>query len=136
VNLVEEIEMDNFWDWFWLMIWWFFFIAYLMIFFQILTDLFRDKELSGWWKALWVIFLIVAPFLSALIYLIARGRGMAERQMEQVISSKRATDEYIRTTAGAGASPAGEIAAAKGLLDSGAIDAAEFERLKARALAA
>ena len=127
--------MDNFWDWFWLMIWWFFFIAYLVIFFQILTDLFRDKVLSGWWKAVWVFFLVIAPFLSALIYLIARGGGMAERQLEVAATTKRATDEYIRATASTGSSPASEIAAAKGLLDSGAIDAAEFQALKARALA-
>lgn len=127
--------MDSFWDWFWLMMWWFFFIAYLVVFFQIITDLFRDKELNGWWKALWVVALIVAPFLSALIYLIARGRGMAERQMAVALDSKRATDEYIRSTAGSGPSPADEIATAKQLLDSGAIDATEFQSLKARALA-
>jgi len=127
--------MDSFWDWFWLMIWWFFFFAYLVIFFQIIADLFRDRALSGWWKALWVVFLIVAPFLSALIYLIARGRGMAERQLALAVSNKQATDEYIRAAAGTGASPTEEIASAKQLLDSGAIDAAEFQALKARALA-
>ena len=127
--------MDSFWDWFWLMIWWFFFFAYLVIFFQIIADLFRDRALSGWWKALWVVFLIVAPFLSALIYLIARGRGMAERQLAMAVSNKQATDEYIRAAAGTGASPAEEIASAKRLLDSGAIDAAEYNALKARALA-
>ena len=64
----------NFGDFFWLLIWSFFFVFYLMILFQILGDLFRDKDLSGWWKAVWVIALIVFPFLTALIYLIARGR--------------------------------------------------------------
>jgi len=134
---LEESEMDSFWDWFWLMMWWFFFIAYLVIFFQIIADLFRDKDLSGWWKAVWVLVLIVAPFISALIYLIARGRGMAERQMAAAMESKRATDDYIRATAGTGSSssPASEIAAAKNLLDSGAIDATEYQNLKARALA-
>ncbi|HEX5578115.1 MAG TPA: PLDc N-terminal domain-containing protein, partial [Candidatus Limnocylindria bacterium] len=69
----------NFWDFFWLLVWSFFFVAYLMILFHIFGDLFRD-HMSGWLKALWVLFLIIAPFLGALIYLIARGHGMAERQ--------------------------------------------------------
>ena len=72
--------MNSFWDFFWLLIWTFFLVMYLMILFQIIADLFRDKDLSGWWKALWIIFLIIFPFLAALIYLIARGRSMAERQ--------------------------------------------------------
>ena len=70
----------DFWDFFWLLVWSFFFVCYLMVLFQVIGDLFRDKDLSGWWKALWIIFLIIFPFLALLIYLIARGRGMAERQ--------------------------------------------------------
>ena len=73
--------MDSFAQWFWLLIWWFLFFAYLVILFQIIGDLFRDHALSGWWKAVWIIFLIVVPFLTALIYIIARGKGMAERQL-------------------------------------------------------
>src|SRR5215203_2814491 len=72
--------MDSFWDFFWLLVWTFFFVMYLMVLFQIIADLFRDRDLSGGWKALWVIFLIIFPFIAAIIYLIARGRGMAERQ--------------------------------------------------------
>lgn len=125
--------MNDFWDWFWLMVWWFCFFAYLVLLFQIVGDLFRDHELSGWWKALWVIALIVVPFLSALIYIIARGRGMAERQVKTAVQMQKQTDDYIRQTAGR--SPANEIADAKTLLDSGAISATEFEALKARALA-
>jgi hypothetical protein len=125
--------MNDFWDWFWLMVWWFCFFAYLVLLFQIVGDLFRDHELSGWWKALWVIALIVVPFLSALIYIIARGRGMAERQVKTAVQMQKQTDDYIRQTAGR--SPANEIADAKTLLDSGAISASEFEALKARALA-
>jgi hypothetical protein len=127
--------MDGFWDWFWLMVWWFFFIAYLVVLFQIIGDLFRDKGLSGWWKALWMIALIVVPYLSALVYVIARGRGMAERHAEEDRFRRQMTDDYVRATAGTGRSPAGEIADAKALYDSGTIDADEFATLKARALA-
>ena len=126
--------MDSFWDWFWLLIWWFLFFAYLVILFQIIGDLFRDHALSGWWKAVWIIFLIVVPFLTALIYIIARGKGMAERQLQAVQQAKSDTDSYIREVA-AGKSPAEHIADAKALLDAGTIDQSEFNQLKAKALA-
>ena len=119
---------------FWLLIWSFFFVFYLMILFHILGDLFRDKGLSGWWKALWVIALIVFPFLSALIYLIARGKGMAERQAGEIQEAQAATDSYIQQVAGRG-NPADQIATAKGLLDQGTISQTEFDQLKAAALA-
>ena len=119
---------------FWLLIWSFFFVFYLMILFHILGDLFRDKELSGWWKALWVIALIVFPFLSALVYLIARGKGMAERQAGDIQEAQAATDSYIKQVAGRG-NPADQIATAKGLLDQGTISQTEFDQLKAAALA-
>ena len=125
--------MDTFWSWFWLLVWAFVFFAYLMVLFQILGDLFRDRALSGWWKAVWIIFLIVAPFLTALIYVIARGQGMAERQLEAVAKAKSDTDAYIRTVAGKSA--VDQIADAKALLDAGAIDSGEFAALKAKALA-
>ncbi|HET8915263.1 MAG TPA: SHOCT domain-containing protein [Propionibacteriaceae bacterium] len=127
--------MNSFWDFFWLLIWTFFLVMYLMILFQIIADLFRDKDLSGWWKALWIIFLIIFPFLAALIYLIARGRGMAERQAGQMRQAQVATDQYIKSVASQGSSPADQIASAKSLLDSGAITQQEFEQLKAKALA-
>ena len=119
---------------FWLLIWSFFFVFYLMILFHILGDLFRDKGLSGWWKALWVIALIIFPFLSALIYLIARGKGMAERQAGEIQEAQAATDSYIKQVAGQG-NPADQIATAKGLLDQGTISQTEFDQLKAAALA-
>ncbi|GEL98506.1 SHOCT domain-containing protein [Cellulomonas terrae] len=125
--------MDSFAQWFWLLIWWFLFFAYLVILFQIIGDLFRDRELSGWWKAVWIVFLIVAPFLTALIYIIARGKGMAERQVAAVQQAKSDTDSYIREVAGK--SPAEHIADAKALLDAGTIDQNEFNQLKAKALA-
>ena len=127
--------MNSFWDFFWLLIWTFFLVMYLMILFHIIGDLFRDKDLSGWWKALWIIFLIIFPFLAAFIYLIARGRGMAERQAGEMRKAQVATDQYIKSVASQGSSPADQIASAKSLLDSGAITQQEFEQLKAKALA-
>lgn len=125
--------MDSFAQWFWLLIWWFLFFAYLVILFQIIGDLFRDHALSGWWKAVWIIFLIALPFLTALVYIIARGKGMAERQVQAVQQAKSDTDSYIREVAGK--SPAEHIADAKALLDAGTIDQNEFNQLKAKALA-
>lgn len=122
---------SNFWDVLWTIFWIFAFIAYLFALFAVIGDLFRDRKLNGWWKAIWIIFLIFLPFLTVLIYLIARGRGMAERQAAQVQQARQQTDDYIRSVA---ASPAEEIAKAKQLLDSGAITQAEFDHLKTRAL--
>jgi type VI protein secretion system component VasK len=126
--------MNSFWDFFWLLIWTFVFVCYLMVLFQIIIDLFRDKDLSGWWKALWIIFLIIFPFLAALIYLIARGKGMAERRAGEMQQAQVATDQYIQSVAGR-SNPADQIASAKSLLDSGAISQEEFEKLKQKALA-
>ncbi|WP_407320375.1 hypothetical protein UQW22_07960 [Isoptericola halotolerans] len=125
--------MDSFWDWFWLLTWWFFLVMYLVILFQIIGDLFRDRHLSGWWKALWLIALVVLPFLTALVYLIARGRGMAHRHAERLTNAQEETEAYIRDVAGTPATS--QIADAKALLDSGAIDEREFAALKAKALA-
>ena len=124
----------DFWDFFWLLVWTFFFVCYLMVLFQVISDLFRDRELSGWWKAIWIIFLIIFPFLTLIIYLIARGRGMAERQAGEVRKAQVATDQYIQSVASR-SNPAEQIASAKNLLDSGAITQEEFERLKQKALA-
>ena len=130
--------MDNFWSIIWIVIWSFVFVAYLFVLFYILTDLFRDRELSGWWKALWIIFLIFAPYLTALVYIIARGRGMSERQVAAAKEARSETDAYIKHVAASGAggkSPAEHIADAKALLDNGTINQAEFDKLKAKALA-
>lgn len=123
---------ENFWDIIGLFLWAFVFIAYLMALFAIIGDLFRDRKLNGWWKALWIIFLIFLPFLTALVYLIARGRGMAERSVREATQAQTAADEYIRSVAAS--SPADEIAKAKSLLDAGTITQQEYEMLKARAL--
>ncbi len=129
--------MDNFWSIIWIVVWSFFFVAYLFVLFYILTDLFRDRDLSGWWKALWIIFLIFAPYLTALVYIIARGRGMSERQGAAIQQARVAQDDYIKHVAGTsgGKSAADHIADAKALLDSGTINQAEFDQLKAKALA-
>lgn len=124
----------DFWDFFWLLVWSFFFIAYLMVMFQIFADLVRDKDLAGGWKALWVVVLFVAPFLAALIYLVARGRGMSERAMASARAAQQDTDAYIRQVA-ARPLPADQIATGKQLLDTGAITPSEFDALKAKALA-
>ena len=125
----------DFWDFFWLLIWWFVFIAYLMLLFQILTDLFRDHKLSGWWKALWIVGLVFVPFLTALIYIIARGKGMTERHIAAANAAKAQADSYIREVATGGQSPTDQIATAKALLDAGTITPDEFASLKAKALA-
>jgi len=124
--------MSNFWDLIQLLLSTFVLIVYLLILFQIIGDLFRDSELGGGYKVLWIIGLIILPGLTAIIYIIARGRGMAERQRASLARAKSDTDAYIRQVAGK--SPAEQIADAKALLDAGTINQAEFERLKAKAL--
>lgn len=123
------------WSWIGWFFWVFVFVAYLMVLFSIIGDLFRDDRLNGWLKAVWIIFLIFVPFLTALIYLIARGTGMQQRSMAQAAQIRQQQDDYIRTTAGSGASASEEIARAKSLLDGGAITQAEYDAIKAKALA-
>jgi len=125
--------MSNFWDTVWLILMTFVLVAYLLVLFQIIVDLFRDKNLGGFSKAIWFLGLIFVPFLTALLYIIFRGRGMSERQLAAVHEARAETDAYIRTVAGS-KSATEQIAEAKSLLDSGAITADEFARLKAKAL--
>lgn len=135
--VTTAVEYRGFWGSFWDIIWWFLavfiFFAYLMVLFSIIGDVFRDRKLGGGWKAVWIICLIFFPFITALIYLIARGGGMAERSAEAAQQMRSAQDDYIKSVAGS-ASPAEDIAKAKSLLDSGAITQTEFEKLKAKAL--
>jgi NADH:ubiquinone oxidoreductase subunit 6 (subunit J) len=105
----------------------------IMILFSIVGDLFRDRELSGWGKAGWLILLIVFPLVGILLYLIFRHQGMMERAAAQEKAAKAEFDTYVKDTAGTGG-PAQEIASAKALLDSGAITEDEFAALKAKAL--
>ena len=126
----------GFWNSFGDIIWWFLWIfaftAYLFVLFTIVFDLFRDEKLNGWWKAVWILFLIFVPFLTALVYLIARGRGMAERSERRHVQVQEDSAEYIRSVSFA--NPADEIAKSKALLDQGVISQGEFEALKAKAL--
>jgi len=108
-------------------------IMFLIIFFTIITDLFRDPDVSGWGKAIWTLALIFFTWITALIYLIVRGKGMSERRMNEMAEMQKAQNAYIRDVAGS-ASPADQIAQAKSLLDSGSISQDEFDRLKAKAL--
>lgn len=124
--------MNSFWEIFWWFFWAYIFIAYLMVLFSIVVDIFRDHSLNGWLKAVWVIFLVFLPFITALVYLIARGRGMSERSNREVAQVRSAQDDYIRDVAGTSSSD--EIAKAKALLDSGTISQGEFDQLKSKAV--
>ncbi|MGV1036145.1 MAG: SHOCT domain-containing protein [Candidatus Nanopelagicales bacterium] len=114
----------------------FLFFAWFMCLFWALGDIFRSKDLGGGGKTLWVIFVILVPWLGILVYLIARGGGMQQRAMEQAQEAQRAQAEYIKSvTATSGGSATDQIASAKSLLDSGAITQDEFNSLKAKSLA-
>ena len=115
--------------------WFFIWIAAITVWFRCILDMFRDHTLSGWGKAGWAVLLIFVPWLGALIYIIARGRSMTERQMAEMAQQQAAQDTYIKQVAATSTSAADQIASAKALLDSGAITQAEFDTLKAKALA-
>jgi predicted ferric reductase len=125
--------MGNFWDVFWLIAEAFMFIAYLFVLFHIYADLFRNHEMSGISKAIWVIGLIMPVPFVALAYILIHGRGMVQRQQQAVERMKSDADNYIRQVAGK--SPAEQISEAKELLNAGTITADEFAQLKAKALA-
>jgi magnesium-transporting ATPase (P-type) len=112
----------------------FLFFAWFMCLFWVLGDIFRSKDLGGGGKTLWIIFVIIIPWLGILVYVIARGKGMQERQLEQAKEMQAAQADYIKSVAGS-TSATDQIASAKGLLDSGAITQAEFDQMKAKALA-
>ena len=122
-----------FMDVLWTMILFFCWVAWFWMLVLILSDVFR-RDISGWAKAGWCLFVLVLPFLGAFVYLIAEGKGMAERRVREVQVSQAALDQHIRTVAADGGS-AGEIERARQLLESGTINQTEFERLKAKALA-
>lgn len=116
-------------------LWFFLFFAFMMVLFRVFGDLFSDSTVSGWGKFFWTVFIIFLPVLGLLVYLVARGGGMAERMNAKMRDMQAAQEAYIRQTAGTGTSPSDEIASAKALLDAGSITQAEFEALKAKALA-
>jgi ABC-type Fe3+ transport system permease subunit len=113
----------------------FMWILWFWLLFTVFGDLFRRHDVSGWVKAGWTVFVIILPFLGVFIYLIAEGKGMAERNVKQAQQAQSQMDSYVRSVASSG-SAAEDIAKAKELLDGGAITQAEFEALKAKALAA
>ena len=119
----------------WTMLIFFLWVIWFWILITVFADIFRRHDVSGWAKALWMVFVICLPCLGVLVYLGVNSKGMAERNVKTMRDSQAQTDEYIRTVASSGG-PAGEIEMAKALLDSGAIDQAEFNALKQKALAA
>jgi general stress protein CsbA len=124
-----------FMDVLWTMIIFFAWVAWIWMLIVIFTDVFRRRDIGGWAKAAWIVFMIVLPFIGVLAYLIAEHDGMAQRQAEAQQQVQQQTDEYIRGVAGSDGGAADQIAKGKELLDSGAITQAEFDSLKARALA-
>jgi Phospholipase_D-nuclease N-terminal len=119
---------------FWYMLLFFAFIIWIWLLITVFVDIFRRHDASGWVKALWIIFIIILPYLGVLIYIIAEHKGMADRNVKQVEQAQAQTDDYIRSVA-TSADPAEQIAKGKQLLDSGAISQAEFDALKQKALA-
>jgi hypothetical protein len=126
-------------DLFWTMLLFFLFFAWIWLVISVVVDLFRSRDLSGWAKAFWVVFIILVPWLGVLIYLIARGGGMSDRTVEDAAARELATRQYIQSVAAsdgtAGASTADELAKLAQLRDSGVITGDEFEAQKARLLA-
>ena len=128
--LIAEADFP-FLEFLWAMIVFFAWLAWIWIAITCFIDIFRRHDIGGWGKALWVVFIILLPFLGVLVYLIAQHDGMRDRAVEQTKAQKAAFDDYVRDAAGG---PATEIAKAKELLDSGAITQADFDAIKAKAL--
>ena len=122
-----------FMDVLWSMVIFFLFVIWIWILITVFADIFRRRDIGGGMKAVWIIFVILLPYLGVFIYLIAEGHHMAERNAEQMSAARAQQDDYIKSVAGS--SPADQIAQAKSLLDSGAITQAEFDAMKAKALA-
>jgi hypothetical protein len=111
-------------------------VIFIWIAITVLIDVFRRNDLSGWAKAAWVIFVVILPWIGVLVYLIVNHDGMAERRYREAATAQEQFDQYVRQTAGSGGGSAAEIEKAKALLDNGTITQAEFDALKAKALAA
>jgi hypothetical protein len=110
------------------------FVIWIWLLFTVFADIFRRHDSSGFGKALWIIFVIIAPYLGVLVYIIAEHKGMAERNMQRAQAQKAQMDDYVKSVA-ASSDPAEQIAKAKSLLDAGTITQAEFDDLKKKALA-
>ena len=122
--------LNIFWDILIVFTW----VIFIWIAITVLIDVFRRHDISGWGKAAWVVFVVILPWIGVLAYLIVNHDGMAERRMKEAQAAQAQFDDYVRTTAGSGGAAA-EIDKAKQLLDSGAITQAEFDTIKAKALA-
>ena len=125
---------ETFWQVIWTMFIFFLWVIWIWLLIVVFSDLFRRHDTSGWAKAGWCVFIILLPFLGVFVYLIAQGKQMGERRMAEVQAAQQDMDAYVKQVA-ASSDPAEQIAKAKQLLDSGAIDQAEFDSLKAKALA-
>ena len=120
---------------FWTFLLFFIWIAWIVVLFRVIFDIFRSKDLGGFAKALWVIFVILVPFLGVLVYLIARGHSMTERDYQEAKSQDQAFQSYVRSAAGTGGGSADELTKLADLRDKGVITDAEFQQQKAKLLA-
>ena len=128
--------MENLGQVFWAMLWFFLFFIWIWLLIVVFADIFRSHDLSGWGKALWVLFVIILPYLGVLVYLIARGKSMQERAIAQAAEQEKATRQYIQEVSSTGgASTAEELTKLAQLRDSGVITAEEFAAQKAKVLA-
>ena len=120
---------------FWTMLWLFIWILWIFLLVRIILDIFRSDDLGGWSKALWVIFIIILPFIGVLVYLIARGSGMQKRDVRDARAADQEMRSYIRSAAATPASPAEELSKLASLRDQGVLTEAEFDTQKAKLLA-
>ncbi|GGT84309.1 SHOCT domain-containing protein [Streptomyces lateritius] len=119
---------------FWTMLWLFLWVMWFFLLFKVVTDIFRDHSLSGWAKAGWLVFVLVLPYVGVLVYLIARGKSMGERDVKQVQEHEEALRQYIQKAAGAGSSSVEELGKLSALKDKGDITQEEFQRAKTKLL--
>jgi hypothetical protein len=120
---------------FWTVLWLFIWILWIILLFRVIADIFRSHDLGGWGKALWLILVVLVPFLGVFIYVIARGHGMAERDIQRAQRQEEAFRSYVQSAAAPGGGTADELAKLAGLRDQGVITPAEFEAQKAKLLA-
>lgn len=132
--ILAASESYPFLEVFWTMLVFFAFVIWIWILFTVFADIFRRHDTSGGVKVLWIIFIVILPYFGAFVYLIAEHKGMTERAVKQQQEAQAQVDQYVKSVAGQG-NPADQIAKAKQLLDSGTISQAEFDKMKAQALA-
>src|SRR3954451_9225560 len=133
--LVTVLESFGTGQVFWSMLWFFCFFIWIWLLIRVFADIFRSHDMSGGVKALWIVFVIVLPYLGVLVYLIARGKEMGQHSIDDARAMESSQRQYIQSVAGSAASPADEIARLADLKDKGVIDEAEFQAGKAKALA-